>query len=145
MNPIIQFLIGPVLQLVEKFIPDPNLRAQLQLQLLQLQASEEFKQLETEVALAQGQTDINKQEASSGSLFVAGARPAILWVCAGALFSQYILRPFVIWGFAVAGATPPTLPGLDDHLWELMTGMLGMAGWRTVDKFSKSGPTQTIK
>jgi hypothetical protein len=31
------------------------------------------------------------------------------------------------------GVEPPNI-ALDEHLWELILGMLGMAGWRTLDK-----------
>ena len=62
-------------------------------------------------------------------------RPAIGWVCALALASQYIVRPLVLWGFTLTGHSVPVLPGLDDNLWQLMFGMLGMGTLRTVEKF----------
>ena len=33
-----------------------------------------------------------------------------------------------------AGFQIPTMPGLDDNLWQLMMGMLGMGGLRTFEK-----------
>ena len=144
MNPILNLLIGPVLQLVEKYLPDPQAKANMQLELLKLQASEEFKQLDAMVAMANSQNDINKQEAASGSVFVAGARPFILWVCAAALASQYILRPFVQWGFSIAHQPIPVLPGIDDNLWQLMAGMLGLGALRSFDK-SKGSATMALK
>ena len=80
------------------------------------------------------QTDINKAEASNPSLFVSGWRPAIGWVCALALAYQYLIRPLSGTVAGIAGIVIPPLPGLDDNLWQLMMGMLGMGGLRTFEK-----------
>ena len=77
---------------------------------------------------------VNAAEATNSSLFVAGWRPFIGWVCGGALLYTYILVPLATAGFAAAGHPLPKLPALDGNLWELMFGMLGMAGWRSLDK-----------
>lgn len=90
--------------------------------------------LQGQLNLAQGQLDVNKVEAGSRSLFVAGWRPFIGWVCGSALVYQYILRPFVEAGFALAGRPVPPLPGLDGNLYELLLGMLGMGVFRTYEK-----------
>lgn len=95
---------------------------------------EEKQQLAASLALIQGQLDINKTEASSQSTFVAGWRPAIGWVCAIALGYQYVIRPIAIWILLTINHPVPTLPGLDDNLWQLMMGMLGMGGLRTYEK-----------
>jgi hypothetical protein len=94
----------------------------------------EKQQLAAAVQLVQGQLDINKAEAASGSVFIGGWRPAIGWVCAVALACQYIARPLLVWAGIVTGHNWPMLPGLDDNLWELMLGMLGMGGLRTLEK-----------
>jgi hypothetical protein len=94
----------------------------------------EKQQLAAAVQLVQGQMDINKAEAASGSVFIGGWRPAIGWVCAVALACQYIARPLLVWAGIVTGHNWPMLPGLDDNLWELMLGMLGMGGLRTLEK-----------
>jgi hypothetical protein len=94
----------------------------------------EKQQLAAAVQLVQGQMDINKTEAASGSVFIGGWRPAIGWVCAAALACQYIARPMLMWAGIVTGHSWPMLPGLDDNLWQLMLGMLGMGGLRTVEK-----------
>lgn len=94
----------------------------------------EKQQLAAAVQLVQGQMDINKAEAASGSVFIGGWRPAIGWVCAAALACQYIARPLLVWAGIVTGHNWPMLPGLDDNLWQLMLGMLGMGGLRTVEK-----------
>lgn len=82
----------------------------------------------------QGQTDTNKAEAASSSMFVAGWRPGIGWVCALALFYQYLLRPLGTWAGFALGHPIPEPPALDDSLWQLMFGMLGLGGLRTYEK-----------
>jgi hypothetical protein len=95
---------------------------------------EEKQQLAAALTLVQGQLDINKTEAASSSTFVAGWRPAIGWVCAIALAYQYVIRPIAIWILLTINHPVPQLPGLDDNLWQLMMGMLGMGGLRTYEK-----------
>ena len=42
---------------------------------------------------------------------------------------QYLIRPFLIVFYPVM-----IFPGLDDKLWQLMMGMLGLGGLRTFEK-----------
>ena len=80
------------------------------------------------------QIEVNKAEAQHRSLFVAGWRPAIGWVCACALAWMLIGRPAAQSALLAAGydTVLPDLP--DDRLFELTLGMLGMAGLRTWEK-----------
>jgi Holin of 3TMs, for gene-transfer release len=127
---------GPVLSIINKIIPDKAAAAaaQIQLQTMVTQGAmaEELKQLES---ITTAQSDINKVEAASPTVFVSGWRPAIGWVCALALAFQYLVRPIVGASFSIAGHTIPAIPGLDDNLWQLLFGMLGMGALRTVEKF----------
>lgn len=95
---------------------------------------QERQQLAAVLTVIQGQLDTNKAEAASASPFVAGWRPAIGWVCAAALAAQYIARPMLQWAGVLTGHTWPQLPGIDDNLWQLMLGMLGLGGLRTFEK-----------
>ena len=97
-------------------------------------SAQEAAQLAAAVAIVQGQLDTNKAEAASPSAFTSGWRPGIGWVCALALFMQYIARPMLMWGGIVTGHQWPTLPGIDDNLWQLMLGMLGLGGLRSFEK-----------
>lgn len=94
-----------------------------------------------EAGLIAGQQETNRTEARHASLFVAGWRPAIGWIGAVALMYQFVLYPFLLWAWAAmqgagwipANLTPP--PVLDaEALWVILTGMLGIAGLRTVEK-----------
>jgi hypothetical protein len=84
--------------------------------------------------LDQGQLEVNKTEAAHRSIFVAGWRPMIGWCCAFAVGYQYILLPLISWVAAVFALPIPPLPGLDDNLWELTMGLLGLGSLRTFEK-----------
>ncbi|MDE2166548.1 MAG: hypothetical protein KGJ66_09455 [Alphaproteobacteria bacterium] len=56
------------------------------------------------------------------------------WCCGGALAYQYLLVPLAVWATSWSGYFFPRPPALDDTLWQLMFGMLGMGGLRTYEK-----------
>ena len=95
---------------------------------------QERAQLAAALTIVQGQLDANKAEAASPSAFTSGWRPGVGWVCVAALACQYIARPLVQWGGIVSGHPLPDLPGIDDNLWQLMLGLLGLGGLRTYEK-----------
>jgi len=113
--------------LISRIFPDPAQAADAKLKLLELQQS-------GELSVMTAQTDINKVEASNSSIFVSGWRPAIGWVLALALAYQYLLKPLAMGILPNFGIAIAPLPGLDDNLWQLMMGMLGMGGLRTMEK-----------
>ena len=96
--------------------------------------AQEQQQLAAALVMVKGQLDANTAEAASTSAFTSGWRPAVGWVCASALAFQYVARPLLAWAGIVSGHPLPTLPGIDDNLWQLMLGMLGMGGLRTFEK-----------
>jgi Holin of 3TMs, for gene-transfer release len=123
----LEAVLGLATSLIDRVFPDPAQKSAAQLELLKLQQSGELAQIT-------GQLDINKAEATNPNLFVSGWRPAIGWVCALALAYQYLVRPLSGTVATIAGYILPPLPGLDDNLWQLMMGMLGMGGLRTFEK-----------
>ena len=117
------------LKIIDKFIPDPAAKAEAEKALR-----------EGLLGYDRGQMMVNAQEAKSDSSFVAGWRPAIGWICAGALLYTYILVPFAVFTYAfILGVHVPKFPVLDNNLWELMFGMLGMGGMRTYEKLKSGG------
>jgi len=86
------------------------------------------------------QIQISVEQAKSPSVFVAGARPFITWVCGCALAYQYLVRPLAPWLMAVTGHPVLPMPSLDESLWELTAATIGMSGWRSFDK--KNGVTR---
>ena len=113
-------------RVLEKFVPDKDLRAKL---------DHELKPAFHSANLAQ--IDLNKQEAAHKSLFVAGWRPFVGWVCGLALAYHFILSPLIGFGIALAGIEQP-LPQFDfSQLSTILMGMLGLGGLRSYEK-SKS-------
>jgi len=81
------------------------------------------------------QNEITKMEAQHRSIFVAGWRPYIGWVCGTALAYNFILRDLIAWGIQLSGkaiVAPPELAV--GPLTTVLTGMLGLAGMRTYEK-----------
>ena len=118
-------IVGKVL---DKVIPDSNARAVAQELLESQHQSGELQQL-------MGQIEINKAEANHKSIFVAGWRPFIGWVCGASLAYNFLLYPFLSFGVTVVMDTPPELPVLDaSQLMALVTGMLGLVASRTHEK-----------
>jgi hypothetical protein len=120
-------LLGAAAQKLLDLIPDPGARAK---------AAEGYQRALLDIAARAeaDQREINRAEAASPSLFVAGWRPAIGWVCAAALAFQYLARPLWVWASAVWWPLAPVPPALDEMLWQLMFGMLGMGSLRTIEK-----------
>jgi hypothetical protein len=76
------------------------------------------------------QTEINKIEAQHRSIFVAGWRPWIGWVCGMGVLNMMLLNPWIQW---ITGLPGPELPA--DTIMQLTLGMLGLLGtMRTVEK-----------
>jgi hypothetical protein len=119
--------LAPILGRLAALIPDPEARAKAE--------AEATQQLMDALAHSDAdQAAVNKVEAANGSIFVAGWRPAIGWTCAAALAYQYVAAPLATFGLSVAGADFPPLPRLDDGLWQLVTGMLGLGAMRSYEK-----------
>lgn len=130
-------IVQAVGQIADDLITTDKERLEAELELRRLGLEER----KVEADLVRGQLDINRAEAASSSLFVAGWRPAIGWVGAVALGYQFLFYPMLIWVWALlqargavpAGLQPP--PMLDtDALWVVLSGMLGIAGLRSVEK-----------
>ncbi len=128
---LLKAALGPILDGVLRLIPDKGERAR---------AKEMFEgqMLNAMTSLVQGQLDINKTEAKHGSVFVAGWRPAIGWVCGVALAWNFVIQPLMLWGAWIFPEIAPdisTAPKLDtDELMTVLLGMLGLGGLRTYEK-----------
>lgn len=120
-------IIGTALDKVIGLIPDPNARAK---------AQEDFMREVMEAASeqAQQQSDTNKIEAQHASVFVAGWRPFIGWICGVALGYHFILQPLLTFVLSIYGVVV-TLPVFDmDSLMTVLLGMLGLGAMRTIEK-----------
>jgi len=121
-------LIGPVSNLLGKFIEDKDMKNKL--------AHEVATMAETHAQeLAKGQIEINKAEAQHKSIFVAGWRPFIGWTCGVALCWHFVLQPIVMFLSAYIGFQIPELPEFDmGSLMTILGGLLGLGGLRTYEK-----------
>ena len=80
------------------------------------------------------QTKINEAEATHRSIFVAGWRPFIGWICGIALAYNFIIRDLLV--FAMGSEfVPPALQM--EHLMTVLMGMLGLGAFRTYEKVKK--------
>lgn len=75
------------------------------------------------------QVELNKVEAGHRSLFVAGWRPFLGWVCGIGLAFTFVVNPTLQW---LTGDTGPAVPS--DVMMELVIAMLGLGGLRTIEK-----------
>ena len=109
-------LIGPVSAILDKVIPDKDLREKLSHEI----ATMADKQMSAQI-------EVNKVEAAHKSIFIAGWRPAIGWICGFALLYSTILSPIIgIWF---------TVPAVDSSLLTtVLMGMLGLGAMRTAEK-----------
>ena len=117
---ILGSLIGPATQLLDKVIEDKDEKNRIAFELSTL-----AERHATE--LAKGQLEVNKVEAAHKSLFVAGWRPCIGWVCAlGLLYNTILSNILGIW---------VEVPEIDTTLLvPVMMGMLGLGAMRSYEK-----------
>lgn len=122
-------IIGEILNVVkgplERLIPDRNARQKFEHDL-------EMEMLRAGMA----QMQINKAEAQHPSIFVAGWRPFVGWVCGLALAWHFIGFDLMNWlrlAFFPDVPAPPDLSGTDTLITVLLS-MLGLGGLRTVEK-----------
>tara|TARA_R100001143_G_scaffold61097_1_gene61263 strand:- start:1808 stop:2230 length:423 start_codon:yes stop_codon:yes gene_type:complete len=86
-----------------------------------------------ELDLAQAQT--NLEQAKHPSIFIAGARPAIMWICAFGLGWQFVFQPVAVWIFSVMGSDL-VLPMIEtEGLMPLTLSLLGLGSMRSFEKF----------
>ncbi len=127
---MLQALIGPVSGLLDKFIEDKDTKNALAHEIATM--SERHAQ-----ELAKGQLEVNKVEAASKSMFVAGWRPAVGWVTVIGMASNYILIPMGNFALAIIGSEI-TIPLLQmSEMMPVLLGMLGLGSMRTVEKIQK--------
>ena len=105
-------------------IKDPAEMAKIDLQLQQL-----------ENAAKSGQLAINLAEAKHPSIFVAGARPFIMWGCGFALLYASIFEPMARFVAQVMVGYTGDFPAIDTNLtMQVLLGLLGLGGMRSFDK-----------
>ncbi len=124
-------------KILDKFIPDPQAKAAAQIELFKLQQNGELANLAAETTIASKQSDTNIAEANTGSLYLAGWRPAVGWACALAFASKFVGGP-LLYVISQYFNHPIILPEMDmSEMLPLLFGMLGLGTLRTVEKIKK--------
>ena len=107
-------LLGGVNNLIDKLVPDPSAKRQIQAE------------------LRKASLEVDKERVSalkgmmgSSSLFISGGIPALIWIGAISLFSNFVLAPWT----ALAGVEIPTVT-LPEQYWTLL-------GWIITGLFAK--------
>ena len=121
---IVESVVGVAGKVLDKFVEDKDLKRKLE---------SELKSQIISLNLAQAQT--NLEQAKHSSVFIAGARPAIMWICAFGLGWQFVFQPIAVWGIAVSGADL-VLPVIQtEGLMSLTLALLGLGSMRTAEKW----------
>jgi hypothetical protein len=125
-------LVDPVTEIIGKVVQDKDQAAKLAHEIATMAEKQMHEQ-------AMGQLEVNKSEAAHRSIFVAGWRPFIGWVCGLSLAYHFIFAPmltFILVAFNVTGLHPSDLPVFDmDSLMTVLLGMLGLGGLRSFEKY----------
>lgn len=129
--PIIAAAIPIIGDLIDRFLPNSAEREKIKLEY-------EAKITEAITSVDMAQIEINKVEAASSNLFVAGWRPACGWLGVFGLAYHAILQPFFMFIAALA-EYKIDLPVFDTSiLMTLLVGMLGMGTMRSFDKYQET-------
>ena len=85
------------------------------------------------------QAQANIEAAKNTNWFVAGGRPSLLWVCAIALFYNWLIKDMIVIGIVTfsnnAAEIVPLLPSIDGaEVTGLVTALLGLGALRTWEK-----------
>jgi hypothetical protein len=130
--PFIGDLIDGVKDIVSEVVVDKDKRDQVNLELKKLE-DQATARLDAQVS---SQIEVNKVEAASNSVFVAGWRPAVGWVGAAGLAYATIFQPLASWTAAVVFEYKGGFPILDTELlWVALSGILGIGGMRSFEKY----------
>jgi hypothetical protein len=114
-----------ILDIVKRFVTDPEKQAEATLQLVQVVAAND-----------KGQQAINAVEAASPNWWVAGWRPAVGWVCVSGYAYHYILQPFLVFLLVAFDVQfqADKLPQLSImELSVMLTNLLGFGAYRTIE------------
>lgn len=122
-------------KIIDRVWPDPEERDKAKLALLEMHQRGELAELDADLQRSLAQIKVNERQAESGSIFVSGARPFIMWVCGLALAYATILYPFISFVVVMTMDEPPALPVVNtDLLYPVLMGLLGLGTMRTLEK-----------
>jgi Protein of unknown function (DUF3154). len=90
------------------------------------------------------QLNVNAKEAEHDSIFVAGWRPFVGWVCGTAFAYTFIIQPMAVFITVTMTWSTPPLPTLDMMpMLTVLGGMLGLGAMRSYEKVKGETTTAT--
>ena len=119
--------LAPLFDKITGLLPDPQAAAKAKAEAL-------AQVMEFASRADAAQMEVNKTEAASGSLFVAGWRPFVGWVCAAGCAWNWLGLPIGMFAAAMAGKSLDLRPADISEMLPLLLGLLGMGGLRTFEK-----------
>jgi CheY-like chemotaxis protein len=127
---LISSLIGPVSDILDKVVTDKDLKEKLSHDIATMAERHAHE-------VVKAQIEVNKTEAQHHSMFVAGWRPAIGWVCCLGMAGNFLIIPFVNMALELL-ETGVVVPMIElDLMMPVLMGMLGLGAMRTVEKVKK--------
>lgn len=124
-----------VLKKVLDYIPNPLEREKAKMEFEMEMMKNEQELIKLVLQSDVNQVEVNKEEAKSSSVFVAGARPFIMWVCGASFAWTFVIQPFVLFFFYAFGHPITGLPKLDmGEMMPVLLGTLGLGGLRSWEK-----------
>lgn len=131
---------------IDKIWPDPSKRAEELFKLEKLYQDGDLAKLQANVSLMLGQIEINKVEAQHPSVFVAGARPAVMWIGAFGLAYAAVIEPIARFVARVVFDYLGDFPALDTTItMQVLFGILGLGAYRTYEKTKEVQTDRTGK
>jgi len=126
---LIDRLISPISALLDKVIPDKDLKEKLAHDIATMAERHSHN-------IIKAQIEVNKTEAAHKSLFVSGWRPAVGWTCCLGLAGNFLVIPFSNFVMALAGSDI-VIPLIDvSTMMPVLMGMLGLGTMRTIEKIN---------
>lgn len=101
-------------------------------------SEQEKIQLANAFGVIQGQLQTNQEEAKSSSLFIAGWRPFIGWVCGIGCAWNWVGLKIALFVAALMKVQLNLQPADLSEMMPLLIGMLGLGAYRTYEKINNS-------
>ena len=122
-------------KVIDKIFPDKTEAEKAKLRLVELEQSGELARMTELREWDKAQTVVNAVEAAHRSVFVAGWRPFIGWVCGSALAMSMVILPLAEFILANIFNVNVVMPEIAwSELSVIAGGMLGIGGLRTYEK-----------
>jgi len=120
-------LIDPISTLLDKIVPDKDQRDRLAHEISTMAEDHSHE-------ISKAQIEVNRQEATHKSLFVAGWRPFTGWTCAFGIAFNFILLPIANMVLVFADYSVKIDPLDMSTMMPVLLGMLGLGGLRSFEK-----------